>query len=186
MLNHPKHLSFRGLWQTPLCCVDQGASHCNQLLIFNEDWCLEGWPCVRFLSGMDAYWSPLLYALLGTRSPPLLIFFLVHITDSTFDDQWHWFRPKQAREDECDGEGNVRKLGRFEFGQSCCPLLNTKRSISVSSYSLRKWNSDLCNQTEIPVIAPGGWAANKDAWEGQWPHLRTNTGDMASSSEPIS
>lgn len=70
-----KHLSFRALWQTPLCSVDQRASLCSQLLIVNEDWCLGGWPCLRFLSGMDAYWSLHFYALLGTQSPLFLMVF---------------------------------------------------------------------------------------------------------------
>lgn len=55
--------------------MDQRASHCSQLLIVNEDWCLEGWPCLRFLSGMDAYWSLHFYALLGTQSPLFLMVF---------------------------------------------------------------------------------------------------------------
>lgn len=61
--------------QTPLRSVDQRASLCSQLLIVNEDWCLEGWPCLRFLSGMDAYWSLHFYALLGTQSPLFLMVF---------------------------------------------------------------------------------------------------------------
>lgn len=47
--------------------------------------------------------------------------------------------------------------------------------MNVSSTSVRKWQASLSNQTQIPVIAPGYWAANKHVWEGQWPHIDTQT-----------
>lgn len=75
LLTNPKHLSFRASWQTPLSSVDQRASLCSQWLIVNEDWCLEGWPCQRFLTGMDTYWSLHFYALLDTHSPLFLMVF---------------------------------------------------------------------------------------------------------------
>lgn len=96
----------------------------------------------------------------GHTVSPFPYGFLVHITDSNCDDRWHWFRQKQAREDERDREGKRMKFEEFGRKQhevfqhrfSCRLLLNTRASVSVHSYSLRKWNSGLCNQPQIPVI----------------------------------
>lgn len=170
--------------------VAQRASVCSQLLIVNEDWCLEGWPCVRFLSGMVAYRSLYFYALLGRQFALSLVFFsstwwtaLVMINDIDLDKNRPSGRSLLVRWKQgiwmC--ECNYHEI--FEHWLFCFPLLNKRGSLFLL---LKEMVSDLNNQAEIPVIAPSEWAAHKYAWKGQWPNLHTNTGDMASSSEPVS
>lgn len=120
--------------------VDQRASVCSQLLIVNEHWCLEGWPCGRFLSGMDAYRSLHFYALLGTQFAPFLMFFsstwrtaLVMINgidlDKTGLKGWVWSWIENRKSDKCGCNYHEMFLHRF----SCCPLLNKGGSIFLLS-----------------------------------------------------